>query len=49
VANSAVRITIVESVRIFTLISLAEIFDLLFDFFGFDDRCVDRQFASRQG
>lgn len=33
VANSAVRITIIESVRIFTLMSLAELFDLIDDFF----------------
>ena len=40
VANSASRIAIVESVRIFTLKSLAELFDLLDDFFGFDLVCV---------
>ncbi len=32
-ANSAVRITIIERVRIFTPMSLAELFDLLDDFF----------------
>lgn len=32
-ANGAIRITIMESVRIFTLMSLAELFDLLDDFF----------------
>ena len=34
VENSAVSITIIESLRIFTLMSLAELFDLLDDFFG---------------
>jgi len=38
VENSAVSITIIESLRIFTLMSLAELFDLLDDFFGTLDR-----------
>ena len=34
VENSAVSITIIESLRIFMLMSLAELFDLIDDFFG---------------
>ena len=39
-ANSAVRITIIERVRIFTPMSLAEFFNLLDDFFCLNLMCV---------